>query len=158
MKGIRRGIAVWLFALAATAQTPAPSLANADDLISQARQVYTQQGAKAALPEFERLLALFQQSNDRRREAITLGFMGNCYRRLGDLPRALDFVERGITIKQGLGDNLEVGRSENQLGLIYWDMANYPQAITHLQRAVATGRETKDLQLEGQALNNLGLV
>jgi serine/threonine protein kinase len=33
-----------------------------DELIADARQTYTQQGPKAALPEFERALAIFRQS------------------------------------------------------------------------------------------------
>jgi CHAT domain-containing protein/Tfp pilus assembly protein PilF len=101
---------------------------------------------------------MFHESNDRRREGIVLGYMGNCYRRLGELPRALEFVQRGMDIKTELGDQLEIGKSHNQFGLIYWDMAEYGKAIAHLERAAAFGHEYKDPELEGQAHNNLGLV
>jgi CHAT domain-containing protein/Tfp pilus assembly protein PilF len=156
VKQLARLLSFSLFALAAAAQEPPPSIP--DQLIADARQTYTQQGPKAALPQFERALAIFQESKDRRREAITLGYMGNCYRRLGDLPRALDFVQHGMDIKAQLGDKLEVGKSHNQFGLIYWDMADYSKAIHHFQQAIALGNELEDRELEGQAHNNLGLV
>jgi len=153
------GLLVFLLcALLTVAQTPSPASSNADDLFVHARQTYAKQGPKAALPEFEQLLATFREAKDRRREAITLGYLGNCYRRLGDYPRALDFVQRGMDIKRDLGDELEVGKSHNQFGLIYWEKADYPKAIDHLQQAVAIRRELADHELEVQARNNLGLV
>lgn len=142
----------------AAAQEPPTAASSPDELIAQARQTYTQQGPKAALPQFERILATFRESKDRRREAITLGYIGNCYRRLGDLPRALDFVQHAMEIKQELGDQLEIGKSHNQFGLIYWDMADYSKAIDHFQQAIALGHALDDRELEGQARNNLGLV
>ena len=148
---------VLLIALMGAAQEkPAPF--SPDELIAQARQTYTQQGPKAALPEFERILPVFRESKDRRHEAITLGYMGNCYRKLGDLPRALDFVQRAMEIKQELGDKPEIGKSHNQFGLIYWDMADYHKAIDHFQQGIALGHDLGDRELEGQAHNNLGLV
>jgi len=157
VKQLARLLAVVLCALTTAAQTPEAKL-SPDEVIEHARQTYIQQGPKAALPEFERALATSRSSKDRRREAITLGYMGNCYRRLGDLPRALSFVQRGITIKQELGDKLEIGKSHNQLGLIYWDMADYGKAIAHFQLAIAVGQALNDRELQAQAHNNLGLV
>jgi CHAT domain-containing protein/uncharacterized protein HemY len=153
------GPLVFLFlALITAAQTVSPASSNPDELIAHAHQTYTQQGPKAALPEFEQALATFREAKDRRHEAITLGYMGNCYRRLGDLPRAVDFVQRGMDIKQSLGDKLEVGKSHNQFGLIYWETAEYAKAIDHLEQAIVIGRELADHELEAQARNNLGLV
>lgn len=157
-----RLLAAWFFFLlvarSAAAQEPPASSPGPDESIAHARQIYSQQGPTAALPEFERVLAIFLASKDRRREAITLGYMGNCYRRLGELPRALDFVQRAMSIKQELGDKLEIGKSHNQFGLIYWDMAEYAKAIDHFQQAIAAGHELSEHELEGQAHNNLGLV
>ena len=157
MKQLAR-FSILFFACMAAAQEPPPAPSNPDELIAKARQAYTQQGARAALPEFEHILAIFRESKDHRREAITLGYMGNCYRRLGNLPQALDFVQRAMAIKQELGDKLEIGKSHNQFGLIYWDMADYSKAIDHFQQAISFGHEPGDRELEGQAHNNLGLV
>jgi CHAT domain-containing protein len=150
---------VFLFcALVADAQTPSPALPDPDDLLNHARQTYRQEGPKTALPEFEHALAIFREAQDRKREAITFGYIGNCYRRLGDFPRAIDFVQRAMDIKQALGDKQEIGRSHNQFGLIYWELAAYPKAIDHLQQAIAIADEVADRELGAQARNNLGLV
>jgi len=150
--------AAFLCAAPGSAQNRPARPPDPDELIAHARQTYIQQGPKVALPEFEHALEMFRESKDRRREAITLGYMGNCYRRAGDLPRALDYVQRAMAIKQELGDKLEAGRSHNQLGLIYWDRAEYGKAIGHFQEAIALGHELNEHELEGQAHNNLGLV
>jgi CHAT domain-containing protein/lipoprotein NlpI len=147
-----------LFATAGIAQTGAPAASDGDELIAQARQTYTQKGAKEALPQFEQVLARFREAKDRKREAIVLGYIGNCYRRLGDLPRALNFVQQGMDIKQSLAAQLEIGRSHNQFGLIYWDMAAYDKAIDHLEKAAEIGHQLQNPELEAQAVNNLGLV
>src|SRR5262252_380662 len=49
------------------------------DVLVHARTLYSQEGPKAALPEFEKALALFRSENDRLDEAITIGLIGNCY-------------------------------------------------------------------------------
>jgi CHAT domain-containing protein/Tfp pilus assembly protein PilF len=61
-------------------------------------------------------------------------------------------------MKEALGDRAEIGKTHNQLGLIYWDMADYPSAVKQLEQAIDIGGSLHDAQLEGSALNNLGLV
>lgn len=150
--------AVALLSVALGQQVPPAATSAADQAIAAARKVYDEQGPRPALPEFESLLARFEQANDRHSVAITLGFIANCYRRLNDFPKALDFAQRGLSIKQQLRDVVEQGRSYNQLGLIYWQMADYPKAVASLNHAIEIGRQAGDRVLQGSALNNLGLV
>ena len=151
--------------LAAAAGQTAPGAAapstpqeKPDDVLVRAKQLYTEEGAKTALPVYERALALYQAAGDARGEAITLGLIGNCYKRFGELPKALDFLNRALAIKRGIGDRLEEGKTLSNIGLVYWEMGDYPTAIDHLTRSIAIGREVGDRQLEGAALNNLSLV
>jgi tetratricopeptide (TPR) repeat protein len=129
-----------------------------DDVLARAKQLYAEEGPKPSLPVFERALALYQSSGDRRGEAITLGLIGNCHKRFGDFPKALDFLGRALALKREIGDRLEEGKTLSNLGLVYWEMGDYPTAIDHLTRSIAVGREVDDRQLEGAALNNLSLV
>jgi CHAT domain-containing protein/Tfp pilus assembly protein PilF len=131
---------------------------RADDVFTRARQLYTEQGPRVALPEFEHVLALYREAGDQRGEAITLGLIGNCHKRLGDYPKALDFLNRALALKRKLGDRLEEGKTLSHLGLVYWEMGDYPSAIDHLNRSIAIGRELGDHLLEASSLNNLGLV
>jgi len=45
---------------------------KASDVLAHARQLYSEEGARVALPEFEKALALFRQEKDERAEAVTL--------------------------------------------------------------------------------------
>src|SRR5262249_42042085 len=127
-----------------------------DDLLAAARQTYTQEGPSAALPQFEKVLAIYRSSQDRRNEAVTLGYIANCHRKLGNLREALDAGRKALAMKEALGDRAEVGKTHNQLGLIYWDLADYPSATKELEQAIAVGQSLGDAQLEGSARNNLG--
>ncbi len=83
---------------ASTSPTSAPASApptqKASDVLSHAQQLYSEEGARVALPEFERALALFRQQKDGKGEAITLGLIGNCYKKFGDHAKALEYLQR----------------------------------------------------------------
>lgn len=129
-----------------------------DEVIAQARRLYAEEGPRAALPEFERALAMYRQAQDRRGEAITLGYIGNCYKRFGELPRALEYLQQALVMKQELEDRLEEGKTLSHLGLVYWEMAEYGAAIEHLSRSLAIAEALGERELQAAALNNLGLV
>lgn len=130
----------------------------AQDRLAKAKQLYTQEGPKPALPEFEKALAMFRTGGDRHGEAVTLGYIANCFRKLEDLDKALSFAQQALRMKEELGDQDEIGKTHNQLGLIYWERADYPAAIQHFQQAIEVGAAEQDKELEGSARNNLGLV
>jgi len=129
-----------------------------DELLASAKSAYTQEGPAAALPQFERALTIFHGEHDERNEAVTLGYLANCHRRLGNLKRALELGQQALTMKERFDDRSEIAKTHNQLGLIYWDLADYPAAIKQLEQAIEAGRSLADPQLEGSAANNLGLV
>ncbi|MGI9166062.1 MAG: CHAT domain-containing protein [Pyrinomonadaceae bacterium] len=111
-----------------------------------------------ALPEFEKALALFRADKDRLGEAITLGLIGNCYKRFAEFPRALEYLQLALTKKRELGERAEEGKTLSHLGLLYWEMGQYPQAIEHFTRAIGLGNQLNDRILEASSRNNLGLV
>ena len=131
---------------------------KAGDVLARARQLYSEEGARTALPEFEKAQALFHQEGDRKGEAITIGLIGNCYKQFGEHQKALDYLQRALAMKRELGDRVEEGRTLSHLGLLYWNMSQYPQAIEHLNKAIAIGQELGNRILEASARNNLGLV
>jgi len=135
-----------------TSQTPA------QELLAKGKQVYTQEGPRAALPQFEEALKVFRSSDDRHNEAVTLGLIANCQRKLGNLDEALEYAQQALRMKEGLGERAEVGKTQNQLGLIYWERADYSPALQHLQQAIEIASNVADKELEGAARNNLGLV
>lgn len=131
---------------------------SADALRAEAQDLYLQEGPETALRVFQRALELYRSARDRSGEAITLGNIGNCYKRLGEYQRALELLDQALTIKRLIGDRLEEGKTLSHLGLVYWEMADYPKAIKNFEQAIAIGRELGHARLEGSALNNLSLV
>jgi CHAT domain-containing protein/Tfp pilus assembly protein PilF len=137
---------------------PQDARPSPQERLTKAKQLYTQEGPKAALPEFEEALKIFQANKDRHGEAVVLGYIANCQRKLENLDKALDFAQQALHMKEELGDRDEIGKTHNQLGLIYWERADYPGAIQHLQQAIEIASTLNDKELEGSARNNLGLV
>ncbi|MFS8085625.1 MAG: tetratricopeptide repeat protein, partial [Acidobacteriota bacterium] len=125
--------------------TPVEKLASAKiekaaEVLARARQLYSEEGARAALPEFEKALALFRRDADRKGEAITIGLIGNCYKRLKDYPKALDYLQRALVMKRELGDRLEEGKTLNNIGLFYWETSEYSKAFEPLNGALAIAK------------------
>jgi CHAT domain-containing protein/Tfp pilus assembly protein PilF len=162
-------LASWLILSQTTmsAQTPLTNTSTAGgssatqspgDVLAHARELYSTEGARTALPEFEKALALFRRASDRKGEAITLGLIGNCYKRLGEYEKALEFLQKALAMKRELGDRLEEGKTLNNIGLFYWETSQYSKAVDPLNDAIAIAREVGNPILEASARNNLGLV
>ena len=158
----------FLLAGAAHAQTPVtsvsplrgptPATEKASEVLARARRLYSEEGARVALPEFEKALAVFRQQKDRKGEAITLGLIGNCYKKFGDHAKALEYLQRALTMKRELADRAEEGKTLSHLGLLHWEMGQYPPAVEYFNKAIALGKQLGDRVLEASAHNNLGLV
>jgi CHAT domain-containing protein/Tfp pilus assembly protein PilF len=136
--------------------SPPPS--TTEELVTKGKKLYTQEGPKAALSPFEEALKQFRSSHDQHGEAVVLGYIANCQRKLGNLDEALEFAQHALRMKEELGDRGEQGNTHNQLGLIQWERADYPSAIQHLRLAIEIGASIGDEELQGAAHNNLGLV
>ena len=119
------------------ASTSATQPPKAADVLAHARDLYSTEGARTALPEFEKALALFRTTGDRKGEAITLGLIGNCYKRFGEFSKALDYLQRALSMKHQIGERAEEGKTLSHLGLLYRDMGQYPQAIEYFQKGIA---------------------
>ena len=129
--------------------------ASIDEALAQAKVIYSQQGPRAALPEYEKVLAGYRNAGNRHGEAITLGLLGNCYKRLGDYPKALGLLNSALTLKRELHDRPEEGKTLSHLGLVYWEQGEYPKAVEAFEQSMAIARELKDIKLEAASLNNL---
>lgn len=111
-----------------------------------------------ALPEFENALALFRKDGDRKGEAITLGLIGNCYKKFGDFPKAEDYLQRALAMKRAIGDRPEEGKTLSHLGLLHWEMGDYKKATDYYNQAIAIAQQLQDRVIEASVRNNLGLV
>jgi CHAT domain-containing protein/Tfp pilus assembly protein PilF len=131
---------------------------TATEVLAHARELYSTEGPKVALPEFEKALALFQKESDKKHEAITLGLIGNCYKKFGDFPKAEDYLQRALKLKRAIGDRAEEGKTLSHLGLLHWEMSDYKQATDYYNQAIAIAQKLQDRVIEASVRNNLGLV
>ena len=132
--------------------------ASVDEALAQAKALYSQQGPRAALPEYEKVLDAYRKLANRRGEAITIGLIGNCYKRLGNYPKALELLGTALEIKREIHDRPEEGKTLSHLGLVYWEQGDYAKATDAFGQSITIAREVKDIQLEAASLNNLSLV
>ena len=84
---------------------------TAAELLARAREVYLTEGPQSALAIFENALHRFRQDEDPSGEAITLGWIGNCHKRFGDYPKALDHLGQALAMKRQPGARLEEGKT-----------------------------------------------
>jgi len=137
---------------------PAGVSQEIEQKIDAARKLFQEEGPKRALPEFESILAGCIESGDKACEARLLGHLGICYRRLGDLEKALDFQKRSLALKERLGDRPEQAKTLGNIGLVYWELGDYPRAVESLKEGLDLARETGETGVEASIRNNLGLV
>ena len=135
-----------------------PDSPKAADVLEVAKRIYSEDGPSKALPEYERALSLFQKEGDRKGEAITIGLMGNAYKKLGQPTKALEFLQRALAMKREIGDRLEEGKTLNHLGLFYWNTSDFPKAIEYYSQATVVAKELGNKTLEATIHNNTGLV
>ena len=148
-------VSLALAALPAAAQSPTPS---PDEVLAQARKTMLQDGPRAALPQYERALALYREAGDQQGETTALRCIGVCHRRLGEFQTALKHLEAVLSRTRELGQRQAEAETLNNLGLVHWELGEYGRAIDHLERSIAIAREVGDVRTQGASLNNLSLV
>jgi len=144
-----------LAALSAAAQSVPPS---PDEALAKARKTMLEEGPRAALPQYERALALYREAGDQLGETTALRCIGVCYRRLGEFRTALERLEAVLARTRELGQRRAEAETLNNLGLVCWELGEYGRAIECLERSIAIAREVGDVRTEGASLNNLSLV
>ena len=111
------------------------------------------EGARIA---FEKALELCGANFDTRCSAEAENNSGAMSRRLGDFNNAQQRLEEAVRDWRKLADKEHEGATLSNLGLMFWQVGDFEQAIAFLNQAgeLLRNRDTKGY---GQALNNLGL-
>lgn len=132
--------------------------ASPDELLAKARSTYDEQGARPALPQFEAALKAYRDQGDRRGEAITIGLLGNCYKHLGEMDRALQMLQSSLAIKRELKDAIEQAKTLNNIGLLYWEQGKFKDAASSYEAALKLAGDASNPTIQAAVLNNLGLT
>ncbi|MBL7183784.1 MAG: tetratricopeptide repeat protein [Anaerolineae bacterium] len=91
----------------------------------------------------EAALEISQEIGDRRGEGADLGNLGNAYRALGQVERAIEYYEAALEIAQEIGDRRGEGNRLGNLGNAYRALGQVERAKEYLQQALAIFEEIK---------------
>jgi CHAT domain-containing protein/Tfp pilus assembly protein PilF len=155
---MQRAISISLLVVYLLLPLSASFTAEPDPAMQAAEAVYWEDGAAAALPEFNLLVQRFEESGDQYNEALARHFVGACHRRLGNFDSARQELNRALELRRLIDDEHGIAKTTNLLGLLEWDLGNYDQAIGQFEATGKVGRSMNDPKIEGAALNNLSLV
>ena len=97
---------------------------SAQQVLDHAKEIYRTQGPRSALPEYQQALALSASPKIVTGKPFSLGLIGNCYKRFGEFPKALEYLNQALSMKEALGDQLEQAKTQSHLGLLFWRWAS----------------------------------
>ena len=109
----------------------------------------------AAIPLFERSLAIYRDAGDRNQEARELNSLGITHGYAGDLDTARSLLEESAALARAVGNEQRVAAALTNLGLVENRAGNLGRAAEVLQDAVALDEKYGDqlgLALDRQAL------
>jgi len=111
-----------------------------------------------ALRLFEEALAAARDGGLRAQEARALAEIGNTRWLEGRYEPALQGVRASNEIATELGDAFQLNVNHQLLGLIYWELNDYPRALDALDEAVRQAQLAGDPLELASACNNRGIV
>jgi predicted ATPase/class 3 adenylate cyclase len=116
----------------------------------------TQQGEfGAAIPLFERSLAIYRDAGDRDQEARELNSLGITHGYAGDVDTARSLLEESAALARAIGNEQRVAAALTNLGLVENLAGNLSRAAEVLREAIALDEKSGDqlgLALDRQAL------
>lgn len=99
-----------------------------------------------------------QTAQNRKTQADQLFQQGNEQYDRSQLQKALEIYQQVLAIRREIGDRAGVGKTLNNIGRIYNDLAEYAQALEFYQQALAIRQELGDRAGVASTLNNIGAV
>ena len=91
-------------------------------------------------------------------EGKAYGILGCAFLSLGDVKRAIDYLERSLKIAKELGDKSGEGRAYGNLGCAHDSLRNFKTAIDYHERSLKIAKAMGDRPGEGGANGNLGIA
>ena len=105
----------------------------------------------------EQVLELAGSGHSGQRAKITI-FLGALASAQGDFPAAEQFLEKSLSLYEGLGDHWGIAASLNALGVSVRDRGDYASAQSYYERSLACWRLLPDRLATARCLHNLANV
>ena len=111
---------------------------------------------RAALPLFERSLAIWRDLGDRDQQARELNSLGITHHHLDDLDTARSLLEESAAISREVGSDMRLAAALTNLGQVESDAGNFDRATQVLREALAI--DTTQGDMLGVALDQQSLA
>lgn len=147
---------VILFLLLACSPTSIAGSSEADRLFQEGEAANEKQNYQQAGEKFSQALKLYEKENNQRKIGDSAYQLGMAYRRIGEIPAALDLLQRAIKIHEALGDKQALGWDLTELGLIYRRKSNLALSLKTSQKALAIHEELGNQLGISKTLHTLG--
>ncbi|MBE9080364.1 CHAT domain-containing protein [Romeria aff. gracilis LEGE 07310] len=134
------------------------NLAEAHRFLNQGLQQDYSSQYQEALQSFQQALALYQNIDDQRGEAVSLSNIGGIYLSLGQYERSIEFLQQASAIDHAIGYLPGEAVTLGRLGLAYESLGRYERAIEFYQQALKITREINDRSSQASILSNMSLV
>ncbi len=97
-----------------------------------------------------------QVLKSKKNHCLVIGYLGNVYRNLGEVRKAIEYYEKALKTAQEIGDKRGEGTWLGNLGIAYNDQGEGRKAIEYYEKALKIAQEIGDKQGEDTWLGNLG--
>jgi serine phosphatase RsbU (regulator of sigma subunit) len=91
-------------------------------------------------------------------ESAAVNNIGYVYQSQGDIPNALTYYHKALSIQEEIGDKKGIAYSLNNIGYIYKDQGDIPNALTYFHKSLTIQEEIGDKKGIAISLNNIGLI
>jgi tetratricopeptide (TPR) repeat protein len=102
-------------------------------------------------------LAASRQQQNRNREGLFLGQLGNLHDNFGNKQQALGYYLPSLAIDREFDDKKNEAVKLNNIGKVYSDLGDKQQALNYYQQALPIRRQVGDKAGEASTLSNIGM-
>ena len=95
---------------------------------------------------------------DKALHGWVIGNLGLAYKELGEIEKAIKYLEESLSIARKYGHIDGIGKRLNQLGLAYCNIGNAKKALEYHENALVVSKVTRDRKSEGRSLGNIGMA
>ena len=109
-----------------------------------------------AVTQYQAALALWTDLADQPRQADTLSSIGRTYYDLGDINQSLEFWNRELTVRHGLGHPDDEGNVLGSIATAYSRLGDRQKALEYFSQSLEKLRDASDKANEGTVLSSIG--
>jgi signal transduction histidine kinase/Tfp pilus assembly protein PilF len=99
-----------------------------------------------------------QEANYKKGESEALKIYGNALQNKGEFVGSIDYYTQSLTIAKSLSDEKLVPGILNNIGLVYYNLGNYTEALHNFFDAIKGAETSGNLNVKAAALNNVALI